>query len=89
MGAIRAEMPCVSIASASIGVGHSCFVLFSEGSGLQSHGLKTQLRDGRKPNARRVGYELRKVFIKISNSYQKDLNARWATSLDEVSTVTR
>ena len=49
---------------APIGMGHSVFLLFSEGSGLQSHGLKTELGDGRKPNARRVGYELRESIYK-------------------------
>jgi len=36
MGAIRAEMPGVSIAFASIGMGHGVFVLFRKDSGLTS-----------------------------------------------------
>ena len=69
MGAIRAEVPCVSIAFAPIGMchGHGALCSFRKVSGLTSEPeLKTQLGDGRKPSERRVGYELEKSLIRIS-----------------------
>ena len=64
MGAIRAEMPGVSIAFTSVGMGHGVFAL-SEVSGLKSHGLKHSWETGRS-NARRLSEEWQKVLKHFS-----------------------